>query len=57
MYETATVTQPPRSAWTVALAGLGAFMTALDVMGPTDRSNSRNLAMATRCTCMWATAG
>jgi len=27
------------------------------VMGRTDRSNSRNLAMATRCTCMWATAG
>ncbi len=32
MYETAIVTQPPRSAWTVALAGLGAFMAALDVV-------------------------
>ena len=32
MYETPIVKQPPRSAWTVALAGLGAFMTALDVV-------------------------
>ena len=32
MYETPIVKQPPRSAWTVALAGLGAFMAALDVV-------------------------
>jgi len=32
MYNTPTAKQPPRSAWTVALAGLGAFMAALDVV-------------------------
>ncbi len=32
MYETPIVKQPPRTAWTVALAGLGAFMAALDVV-------------------------
>jgi len=32
MHETPIVKQPPRSAWTVALAGLGAFMAALDVV-------------------------
>src|SRR5215472_5847756 len=32
LYDTPIVKQPPRSAWTVALAGLGAFMAALDVV-------------------------
>jgi EmrB/QacA subfamily drug resistance transporter len=32
MYEAPIVKRPPRSAWTVALAGLGAFMSALDVV-------------------------
>jgi EmrB/QacA subfamily drug resistance transporter len=32
MYGTPIAKQPPRSAWTVALAGLGAFMAALDVV-------------------------
>lgn len=32
MYGTAVARQPPRNAWTVALAGLGAFMAALDVV-------------------------
>ncbi len=32
MFDTTIVSQPARKAWTVALAGLGAFMTALDVV-------------------------
>jgi EmrB/QacA subfamily drug resistance transporter len=32
MYDTPIVNQPPRNAWTVALAGLGVFMAALDVV-------------------------
>src|SRR5215475_14952546 len=32
LYDTPIAKQPPRSAWTVALAGLGAFMAALDVV-------------------------
>jgi EmrB/QacA subfamily drug resistance transporter len=32
MYDTTITKQPPRNAWTVVLAGLGAFMSALDVV-------------------------
>ena len=32
MYEAPIVKQPSRNAWTVALAGLGAFMSALDIV-------------------------
>lgn len=57
-YDTSIAKQPPRNAWTLALAGLGAFMAALDVVVvstalPTLQAHPRSAGAAPRSPARW----